>query len=89
MGRDMQTGNATGSQRFFCPCPRGLEEVVQRELGSLGATALEAADGGVAFSGDLALCYWSTCRPHREPRAVWSCALRIAARTTSTVQHRV
>jgi putative N6-adenine-specific DNA methylase len=42
---------------FFSPCPRGLETVLAEELRALGGTAVETTDGGVAFRGDLALCY--------------------------------
>ncbi len=80
----MQAGNATGSQRFFCPCPRGLEAVLQRELGSLGAAALEAADGGVAFSGDLALCYRVNLQSRIASRVLWQ-VLRVAYRSEDDV----
>lgn len=48
---------ASRRERLFCPCPRGLEGVLQAELAALGAGALRATDGGVALEGDLALCY--------------------------------
>ena len=43
--------------QFFATCPRGLEALLQDELISLGATALDPTDGGVGFAGDFALCY--------------------------------
>jgi putative N6-adenine-specific DNA methylase len=42
---------------LFSPCPRGLETVLAQELNGLGAERVEPTDGGVAFRGDLALCY--------------------------------
>jgi putative N6-adenine-specific DNA methylase len=42
---------------LFSPCPRGLEAVLAEELRGLGGQAVEPSKGGVAFSGDLALCY--------------------------------
>jgi putative N6-adenine-specific DNA methylase len=42
---------------FFAPCPRGLEAILTDELKDLGATAIEATAGGVAFRGPLTLCY--------------------------------
>jgi putative N6-adenine-specific DNA methylase len=50
-------------ERFFAPCPRGLEQVLADELAPLGATYIEITDGGVGFSGDFELgqkaCLWS------------------------------
>jgi putative N6-adenine-specific DNA methylase len=42
---------------FFATCPRGLEPVLAGELGALHAQDVRPTDGGVAFRGDLALCY--------------------------------
>ena len=42
-------------EHFFCPCPRGLETVLQEELLALGANDLHATEGGVAFTGDASL----------------------------------
>lgn len=50
-------------ERFFSPCPRGLESVLAAELTTLGADRVEATDGGVGFSGPFELgqkvCLWS------------------------------
>ena len=50
-------------QRFFAPCPRGLEGVLFDELTELGAVHVGPTDGGVAFQGPLTLgyrvCLWS------------------------------
>ena len=43
--------------RCFAPCPRGLEALLQQELGALGATDLRQTEGGVGFSGGLATIY--------------------------------
>ncbi|HOB01432.1 MAG TPA: THUMP domain-containing protein, partial [Casimicrobium huifangae] len=51
------------AQRFFAPCPRGLEQVLADELAALGAAQVSATDGGVGFSGPFTLgyrvCLWS------------------------------
>ena len=51
------------TQRFFAPCPRGLEGVLFDELTELGAIHVEPTDGGVAFQGPFTLgyrvCLWS------------------------------
>ena len=44
-------------QRYFAPCPRGLEAALVDELASLGARLPQATDGGVAFHGDMHLMY--------------------------------
>jgi putative N6-adenine-specific DNA methylase len=50
-------------ERFFAPCPRGLEEVLSDELAALGAEHISITDGGVGFSGVFELgqraCLWS------------------------------
>ena len=50
-------------QRFFAPCPRGLEDVLADELIQLGADRVARTDGGVSFAGDLyfgyRVCLWS------------------------------
>jgi putative N6-adenine-specific DNA methylase len=44
-------------ERFFAPCPRGLEAALARELTALGAQGIVPADGGVGFEGELDLAY--------------------------------
>jgi putative N6-adenine-specific DNA methylase len=50
-------------QRFFAPCPRGLEQPLADELSALGVDRISATDGGVGFSGNLfagyRVCLWS------------------------------
>ena len=45
---------AAAAERFFAPCPRGLEQQLAAELRALGARVEQTAAGGVAFSGDRA-----------------------------------
>jgi putative N6-adenine-specific DNA methylase len=44
-------------QRYFAPCPRGLEAALADELTSIGALAAQTTEGGVAFRGDMQLMY--------------------------------
>ncbi|NNM82400.1 MAG: class I SAM-dependent RNA methyltransferase [Burkholderiales bacterium] len=44
-------------EQFFAPCPRGLESVLSEELTSIGAKEILSTEGGVGFSGDLAMAY--------------------------------
>ena len=42
---------------FFASCPRGLEALLAEELLGFGARSTERVPGGVAFDGDMRLCY--------------------------------
>jgi len=44
-------------QAFFASCPRGLEALLADELLGFGARNTERVPGGVAFDGDMRLCY--------------------------------
>ena len=59
------------TDRFFAPCPRGLEAVLAAELAPLGARAITSADGGVAFEGDLALAYRANLESRIASRILW------------------
>ncbi len=61
-------------RHFFAPCPRGLEAILADELKDLGATAIEAKAGGVAFRGTLNVCY----RANLQSRIASRVLLRIA-----------
>jgi len=57
--------------QFFATCPRGLEQLLQDELKSLGAKALDPTDGGVGFSGDFTLCYQANLESRIATRILW------------------
>ena len=70
--------NASASQplqKFFAPCPRGLETVLFEELTDLGALHVGPTDGGVAFQGPFTLgyrvCLWSRIAS----RVLWQLAV--------------
>ena len=70
--------NASASQslqKFFAPCPRGLETVLFEELIELGALHVGPTDGGVAFQGPFTLgyrvCLWSRIAS----RVLWQLAV--------------
>jgi len=67
----MPVNNSTAPQRFFCPCPRGLEAVLHSELARLGAETLEPVDGGVGFSGPFSLCYRVNLESRIASRVLW------------------
>lgn len=62
-------------QRFFAPCPRGLEAELAQELRELGATEVATARGGATFAGDLELAWRVN---------LWS---RLAVRVLQQVDH--
>ena len=43
--------------QYFATCPRGLEALLQAELQGVGAKDIKPTDGGVAFAGELSVCY--------------------------------
>lgn len=45
------------TDRFFAPCPRGLEAALAAELAGLGARDAQAVGGGVGFVADWATAY--------------------------------
>jgi putative N6-adenine-specific DNA methylase len=59
------------SERFFAPCPRGLEAALGEELTALGAAQIAVADGGVAFAGDIALAYRANLESRLASRILW------------------
>jgi putative N6-adenine-specific DNA methylase len=61
-------------ENFFAPCPRGLEAVLAQELAALGATGIEATDGGAHFSGPFALCYRANLESRIASRILWRVA---------------
>jgi len=59
------------TQRFFAPCPRGLEVVLAGELAELGAGEIAAAEGGVGFSGPLPIAYAVNLHSRIASRVLW------------------
>lgn len=60
--------------QFFAPCPRGLEIVLEQELGALGASGLFKVDGGVHFAGTLTLGYRVNLESRIASRVMWRVA---------------
>ena len=63
--------SSSRSDRYFAPCPRGLEALLAEELGALGARNAQSAAGGVAFEGDDAVCYAANLRSRLASRVLW------------------
>jgi putative N6-adenine-specific DNA methylase len=58
-------------ERFFAPCPRGLEGVLAGELAELGADDIVAAEGGVGFSGAMPVAYAANLHSRIASRVLW------------------
>ncbi len=61
----------TPLDRFFAPCPRGLEAPLAAELTALGAQYVAPADGGVAFSGPRELALHANLESRLASRILW------------------
>jgi putative N6-adenine-specific DNA methylase len=63
--------SSSRSEAFFATCPRGLEALLARELGSLGVTDAAALPGGVAFTGEWQACYRANLWSRLASRILW------------------
>ena len=61
-------------ERFFAPCPRGLEAPLAAELTALAAQYVAPADGGVSFSGERTLAYRANLESRLASRILWQVA---------------
>ena len=59
------------TERFFAPCPRGLEVPLGDELAALDAGGIARTDGGVAFEGPLELAYRANLESRLASRVLW------------------
>ncbi|HKU85398.1 MAG TPA: THUMP domain-containing protein [Casimicrobiaceae bacterium] len=59
------------SERYFAPCPRGLEAPLAAEIARLGAQDIAPADGGVGFAGDLTLALHANLESRLASRVLW------------------
>ena len=61
----------TKLEQFFATCPRGLEVMLGEELREQGAQTITPTYGGVAFSGEFALCYRVNLHSRLASRVLW------------------
>lgn len=59
------------AQKFFAPCPRGLETLLVEELATLGAADVRMAEGGVGFAGGQAMAYRANLESRIASRVLW------------------
>jgi putative N6-adenine-specific DNA methylase len=57
--------------RFFAPCPRGLEPVLDQELRALGIALTATMAGGVRFEAPWSTMYWVNLWSHIASRVLW------------------
>jgi len=57
--------------RFFAPCPRGLENVLEAELHGLGVPATTKTEGGVGFIAPWSTMCWVNLKSHIASRVLW------------------
>jgi len=62
------------THRFFAPCPRGLESVLDQELAQLGALDIQQTNGGISFTGPFSLCYRVNLESRIASRVLWQIA---------------
>lgn len=59
------------NHRFFAPCPRGLEGVLEAELHRLGVPATTTTEGGVGFHASWSTMYRVNLQSHIASRVLW------------------
>ena len=62
------------TERFFAPCPRGLEAPLAAELTAQNAQFVAPTEGGVAFSGPRELAYHVNLESRIASRVLWQVA---------------
>src|SRR5213594_4087925 len=58
-------------EKFFATCPRGLEQLLAKELQQLEGENIHAVGGGVEFSGHFPLCYQANLESRIASRVLW------------------
>jgi putative N6-adenine-specific DNA methylase len=62
------------TERYFAPCPRGLEAALASEIDALGAQSVAPAEGGVGFAGPIELAYQANLESRLASRILWQVA---------------
>ena len=88
---------------FFATCPRGLEAALAEELRTVGAAEIRTVPGGVAFEGNLAVCYGANLQsriatrvlvqlakaPYRNEQNVYDAAFEVAWQRWFSVERSI
>jgi len=59
------------NHRFFTPCPRGLEVVLEQELHGLGIPSTKSTEGGIAFQAPWSSLYRVNLQSRIASRVLW------------------
>jgi putative N6-adenine-specific DNA methylase len=59
------------NHRFFTPCPRGLEVVLEQELHGLGISSTKSTEGGIAFQAPWSSLYRVNLESRIASRVLW------------------
>lgn len=59
------------NQRFFAPCPRGLEQLLEAELREIGMPSTKTTEGGVAFQTPWPAMYRANLESRFASRVLW------------------
>jgi 23S rRNA (guanine2445-N2)-methyltransferase len=59
------------NHRFFTPCPRGLEVVLEQELHDLGISSTKPTEGGIAFQAPWSSLYRVNLQSRIASRVLW------------------
>jgi putative N6-adenine-specific DNA methylase len=62
--------------RFFAPCPRGLEPVLEQELRALGISETSGRSGGIGFQAPWRSMYGVNLWSHVASRVLWQAGHR-------------
>src|SRR5207248_3163039 len=70
-GAVLTGSNRSMAERFFAPCPRGLEAALCDELAQIGGSEITSTDGGVAFAGEISLALEANLESRLASRILW------------------
>jgi putative N6-adenine-specific DNA methylase len=62
------------SERFFAPCPRGLEALLLEDVAAAGGSDARQMPGGVEFAGTWECCYRLNLQSRIATRVLWRLA---------------
>ena len=61
-------------ERFFAPCPRGLEVLLAADMAAAGGVDIKTVPGGVGFRGNWETCYRANLESRIATRILWQLA---------------
>jgi putative N6-adenine-specific DNA methylase len=63
--------SSSRSETFFASAPRGLEDLLLKEISSLGGGDVRSVAGGAAFTGTWEVCYRANLESRIASRVLW------------------